>query len=91
MEWNDLKLKLQQCCLTPRTIDCMAVNRIFQPIKSSSARDLQTPAFVYAVVVYFRGRRLASAMAHSIHQAEIIAAKKELGISHGMIRIIIFF
>lgn len=38
---------------------------------------------MYTVAVYFRGRRLASAMGHSIQQAEMNAAKKALEISHG--------
>lgn len=38
---------------------------------------------VYTVAVYFRGRRLASAMGHSIQQAEMNAAKKALEISQG--------
>ena len=43
---------------------------------------------VYTVAVYFRGRRLASAMGHSIQQAEMNAAKKALEISHGNIKTI---
>lgn len=35
------------------------------------------------MAVYFRGRRLASAVGHSIQQAEMNAAKKALEISHG--------
>lgn len=38
---------------------------------------------VYTVAVYFRGRRLASAVGHSIQQAEMNAAKKALEISQG--------
>lgn len=38
---------------------------------------------VYTVAVYFRGKRLASAMGHSIQQAEMNAAKKALEISQG--------
>lgn len=38
---------------------------------------------VYTVAVYFRGVRLASAMGHSIQQAEMNAAKRALELSHG--------
>lgn len=38
---------------------------------------------VYTVAVYFRGSRLASAVGHSIQQAEMNAAKKALEISQG--------
>lgn len=38
---------------------------------------------VYTVAVYFRGRRLAHAVGHSIQQAEMNAAKKALEISQG--------
>lgn len=41
---------------------------------------------VYTVAVYFRGRRLASAVGHSIQQAEMNAAKKALEISQGRYR-----
>lgn len=39
---------------------------------------------VYTVAVYFRGRRLSSAMGHSIQQAEMNAAKKALEQSEGI-------
>lgn len=42
---------------------------------------------VYTVAVYFRGRRLASAMGHSIQQAEMNAAKKALEISQGKLNL----
>lgn len=59
----------------------------YTPILSDYFRVIEckgpTNTRVYTVAVYFRGRRLASAVGHSIQQAEMNAAKKALEISHG--------
>lgn len=98
-DWNDPKSKLQQCCLTLRTMD--GENPIYQSTSSYFFykrtvlhylnfylfRVIEckgpTNTRVYTVAVYFRGRRLASAVGHSIQQAEMNAAKKALEISQG--------
>lgn len=96
-DWNDPKSKLQQCCLTLRTMDggepdipvykyvfsvvfrLQVVNYFFRVIECKGPTNTR----VYTVAVYFRGRRLASAVGHSIQQAEMNAAKKALEISQG--------
>ncbi len=74
-DWNDPKSKLQQCCLTLRTMDGgepdIPVYKVIESIRPTNTR-------VYTVAVYFRGKRLASANGHSIQQAEMNAAKKAL-------------
>lgn len=74
-DWNDPKSKLQQCCLTLRTMDGgepdIPVYKVIESIGPTNTR-------VYTVAVYFRGKRLASATGHSIQQAEMNAAKSAL-------------
>lgn len=74
-DWNDPKSKLQQCCLTLRTMDGgepdIPVYKVIESIGPTNTR-------VYTVAVYFRGKRLASANGHSIQQAEMNAAKSAL-------------
>lgn len=74
-DWNDPKSKLQQCCLTLRTMDGgepdIPVYKVIECIGPTNTR-------VYTVAVYFRGKRLASAIGHSIQQAEMNAAKAAL-------------
>lgn len=74
-DWNDPKSKLQQCCLTLRTMDGgepdIPVYKVIECIGPTNTR-------VYTVAVYFRGKRLASATGHSIQQAEMNAAKAAL-------------
>lgn len=74
-DWNDPKSKLQQCCLTLRTMDGgepdIPVYKVIESIGPTNTR-------VYTVAVYFRGKRLASATGHSIQQAEMNAAKAAL-------------
>lgn len=74
-DWNDPKSKLQQCCLTLRTMDGgepdIPVYKVIECIGPTNTR-------VYTVAVYFRGKRLASANGHSIQQAEMNAAKAAL-------------
>ncbi|XP_060525203.1 ribonuclease 3 [Cylas formicarius] len=78
-DWNDPKSKLQQCCLTLRTMDGGEPDiPVYKVIECKGPTNTR----VYTVAVYFRGRRLASAMGHSIQQAEMNAAKKALEISH---------
>nr|CAI5844256.1 unnamed protein product [Callosobruchus analis] len=72
-DWNDPKSKLQQCCLTLRTMDGGEPDiPVYKVIECKGPTNTR----VYTVAVYFRGRRLASAMGHSIQQAEMNAAKK---------------
>lgn len=74
-DWNDPKSKLQQCCLTLRTMDGgepdIPVYKVIESIGPTNTR-------VYTVAVYFRGKRLASATGHSIQAAEMNAAKSAL-------------
>lgn len=74
-DWNDPKSKLQQCCLTLRTMDGgepdIPVYKVIECIGPTNTR-------VYTVAVYFRGKRLASSTGHSIQQAEMNAAKAAL-------------
>lgn len=81
-EWNDPKSKLQQCCLTLRTMDGGEPDiPVYKVIECKGPTNTR----VYTVAVYFRSRRLASATGHSIQQAEMNAAKKALHISQGII------
>jgi len=74
-DWNDPKSKLQQCCLTLRTMDGgepdIPQYKIIECKGPTNTR-------VYTVAVYFRGERLAKAQGHSIQQAEMNAAKLAL-------------
>nr|AVK59427.1 Drosha-PA [Diabrotica virgifera] len=80
-DWNDPKSKLQQCCLTLRTMDGGEPDiPVYKVIECKGPTNTR----VYTVAVYFRGRRLASAMGHSIQQAEMNAAKNALEISHDL-------
>ncbi|CAH8494245.1 unnamed protein product [Heterobilharzia americana] len=69
-EWNDAKSKLQQCCLTFRSLNedpeiaHYKVSRLFKR--------------VYRVGVYFRGQCLATGQGRSVQQAQMEAAKKAL-------------
>ncbi|KAF5287701.1 hypothetical protein FQA39_LY15801 [Lamprigera yunnana] len=80
-DWNDPKSKLQQCCLTLRTMDGGEPDiPVYKVIECKGPTNTR----VYTVAVYFRSKRLASAMGHSIQQAEMNAAKKALEISHDL-------
>ncbi|KAK4883143.1 hypothetical protein RN001_006462 [Aquatica leii] len=80
-DWNDPKSKLQQCCLTLRTMDGGEPDiPVYKVIECKGPTNTR----VYTVAVYFRNKRLASAMGHSIQQAEMNAAKKALEISHDL-------
>ncbi|KAK4310674.1 hypothetical protein Pmani_017774 [Petrolisthes manimaculis] len=74
-DWNDPKSKLQQCCLTLRTMDGGEPDiPIYKVIECKGPTNTR----VYTVAVYFRGRRLAKASGHSIQQAEMNAAGEAL-------------
>ncbi|XP_053693070.1 ribonuclease 3 [Sabethes cyaneus] len=74
-DWNDPKSKLQQCCLTLRTMDGGEPDiPIYKVIECNGPTNTR----VYTVAVYFRGKRLACANGHSIQQAEMNAAKQAL-------------
>ncbi|XP_066150705.1 ribonuclease 3 isoform X1 [Euwallacea fornicatus] len=80
-DWNDPKSKLQQCCLTLRTMDGGEPDiPVYKVIECKGPTNTR----VYRVAVYFRAKRLASAMGHSIQEAEMNAAKKALEISHDL-------
>lgn len=80
-DWNDPKSKLQQCCLTLRTMDGGEPDiPVYKVIECKGPTNTR----VYTVAVYFRGRRLANAMGHSIQQAEMNAAKKALELSQDL-------
>ena len=74
-DWNDPKSKLQQCCLTLRTMDGGEPDiPVYKVIECKGPTNTR----VYTVAVYFRSKRLASASGHSIQQAEMNAAKEAL-------------
>lgn len=74
-DWNDPKSKLQQCCLTLRTMDGGEPDiPVYKVIECAGPTNTR----VYTVAVYFRNKRLASATGHSIQQAEMNAAKTAL-------------
>ncbi len=74
-DWNDPKSKLQQCCLTLRTMDGGEPDiPVYKVIECKGPTNTR----IYSVAVYFRGVRLASASGHSIQQAEMNAAKEAL-------------
>jgi len=74
-DWNDPKSKLQQCCLTLRTMDGGEPDiPIYKVIECKGPTNTR----VYAVAVYFKGERLAKDYGHSIQQAEMNAAKLAL-------------
>jgi len=71
-DWNDPKSKLQQCCLTLRTMDGGEPDiPLYKVIECKGPTNTR----VYTVAVYFRGARLAKDHGHSIQQAEMNAAK----------------
>ena len=77
-EWNDPKSKLQQCCLTLRTMDGGEPDiPIYKVIESKGPTNTR----VYTVAVYFKGERLAKAEGPSIQTAEMNAAKLALDTS----------
>ncbi|GLV45263.1 drosha [Carabus blaptoides fortunei] len=80
-DWNDPKSKLQQCCLTLRTMDGGEPDiPVYKVIECKGPTNTR----VYTVAVYFRGCRLAKATGHSIQQAEMNSAKKALEISQDL-------
>ena len=80
-DWNDPKSKLQQCCLTLRTMDGGEPDiPVYKVIECKGPTNTR----VYTVAVYFRGTRLASASGHSIQQAEMNAAKEALDKSNDL-------
>ncbi|KAK9871667.1 hypothetical protein WA026_014115 [Henosepilachna vigintioctopunctata] len=80
-DWNDPKSKLQQCCLTLRTMEGGEPDiPVYKVIECKGPTNTR----VYTVAVYFRGRRLAHAVGHSIQQAEMNAAKNALQISENL-------
>ncbi|XP_072938509.1 ribonuclease 3 [Epargyreus clarus] len=78
-DWNDPKSKLQQCCLTLRSMEGgepdIPLYKVIECLGPTNTR-------VYTVGVYFRGRRLAAARGHSIQEAEMNAAEQALNCAH---------
>ncbi|XP_050344502.1 ribonuclease 3 [Nymphalis io] len=77
--WNDPKSKLQQCCLTLRSMEGgepdIPLYKVIECLGPTNTR-------VYTVGVYFRGERLAAARGHSIQEAEMNAAEQALSCAH---------
>lgn len=77
-DWNDPKSKLQQCCLTLRSIDGgepdIPVYKVIECMGPTNGRK-------YTVAVYFKGVRLSQANGHSIQRAEMNAANSALMVS----------
>jgi len=74
-DWNDPKSKLQQCCLTLRTMDGGEPDiPIYKVIECKGPSNTR----LYTVAVYFRSARLAKSTGHSIQMAEFNAAKKAI-------------
>jgi len=73
--WNDPKSKLQQCCLTLRSLESrepdIPVYKVIDTIGPTNTR-------VYNVAVYFKDRRLATGSGPSIQDAEMSAASNAL-------------
>ncbi|XP_028174506.1 ribonuclease 3 isoform X2 [Ostrinia furnacalis] len=78
-DWNDPKSKLQQCCLTLRSMEGgepdIPLYKVIECLGPTNTR-------VYTVGVYFRGTRLAAARGHSIQEAEMNAAEEALNSAH---------
>ncbi|KAI5646369.1 ribonuclease III domain-containing protein [Phthorimaea operculella] len=78
-DWNDPKSKLQQCCLTLRSMEGgepdIPLYKVIECLGPTNTR-------VYTVGVYFRGTRLAAARGHSIQEAEMNAAEEALHTAH---------
>ncbi|XP_041981511.1 ribonuclease 3 [Aricia agestis] len=78
-DWNDPKSKLQQCCLTLRSMEGgepdIPMYKVIECLGPTNTR-------VYTVGVYFRGQRLAAARGHSIQEAEMNAAETALSAAH---------
>lgn len=77
-DWNDPKSKLQQCCLTLRSVDGgepdIPVYKVIECMGPTNGRK-------YTVAVYFKGVRLSQANGHSIQRAEMNAANSALEVS----------
>ncbi|XP_015787469.1 ribonuclease 3 [Tetranychus urticae] len=80
-DWNDPKSKLQQCCLTLRSIDGgepdIPIYKVIESLGPTNTR-------VYKVAVYFRDKRLATGKGHSIQEAEMDAASNALDNAKGL-------
>lgn len=74
-DWNDPKSKLQQCCLTLRSMEGGEPDiPLYKVIECRGPTNTR----VYTVGVYFRGAKLAAARGHSIQDAEMNAAEEAL-------------
>lgn len=77
-DWNDPKSKLQQCCLTLRSVDGgepdIPIYKVIECMGPTNGRR-------YTVAVYFKGVRLSQANGYSIQRAEMNAALSALEVS----------
>lgn len=73
--WNDPKSKLQQCCLTLRSLESrepdIPIYKVIDTLGPTNTR-------VYKVAVYFKDSRLATGQGPSIQEAEMAAATNAL-------------
>ncbi|CAL8091556.1 unnamed protein product [Calicophoron daubneyi] len=81
-EWNDAKSKLQQCCLTFRSLHEDPEIAHYKLLDHSGPTNQRT----YLVGVYFRGQRLATGTGRSVQQAQMDAAKNALEIHQDTFR-----
>ncbi|KAF8566597.1 hypothetical protein P879_04946 [Paragonimus westermani] len=81
-EWNDAKSKLQQCCLTFRSLHEDPEIAHYKVLEHSGPTNQRT----YLVGVYFRGQRLATGSGRSVQQAQMEAAKQALEIHQDTFR-----
>nr|CDS31844.1 ribonuclease III [Hymenolepis microstoma] len=75
-EWNDPKSRLQQCCLTDRSLNEDPELAHYKLLSSSGPSNDR----VYRVGVYFRNQLLAEGVGRSLQNAEKDAATKALEI-----------
>ncbi|CAH8613763.1 unnamed protein product [Dicrocoelium dendriticum] len=81
-EWNDAKSKLQQCCLTFRSLHEDPEIAHYRVLSYSGPTNQRT----YSVGVFFRGQRLATGTGRSVQQAQMEAAKRALEIHQDAFR-----
>ncbi|KAL3318992.1 hypothetical protein Ciccas_002339 [Cichlidogyrus casuarinus] len=72
--WNDAKSKLQQCCLTCRSLNEEPQTAHYRTLDQIGPTNRR----VFHVGVYFRGEQLAVGTGRSVHLAQMDAANKAL-------------
>ncbi|VDL17612.1 unnamed protein product, partial [Hymenolepis diminuta] len=81
-EWNDPKSRLQQCCLTDRSLNEDPELAHYKLLSSSGPSNDR----VYRVGVYFRNQLLAEGVGRSLQNAEKDAAAKALEIHQNVFK-----